>query len=302
MARAGMKNSRDLVGPCASEASRSPESQIYRIVGQEPERIAFKVLVALCDIFGIEAGDLITYTAADTRQSRTKAVNAPSDVPLLNAYRPVKARIVSDDETRRRGRPRTTGDIECSRCHHLVAKIRVALARRGHLWAVLHHGGPDLRHVLVLRDRSPAARPNTHRSDFVPRLRRHHHQLRLRQLRPRSRAAPRRTLRTLRRHQRPRADPQTAPPTRYAHQTTHRRTGSGPPPGKHHHLDASTRHRRVAHPDRHPGTATKPRSLRRTAPIAQPRAPARNAGSPPHDARPRRPIPGPLRTAGSTNG
>jgi hypothetical protein len=32
---------------------------------------------ALCDIFGIEAGD--------------------SDVPLLNAYRPVKARIVSDD-------------------------------------------------------------------------------------------------------------------------------------------------------------------------------------------------------------
>lgn len=28
-------------------------------------------------------------------------------------------------ETRRRGRPRTTGDIECSRCHHLVARIRV---------------------------------------------------------------------------------------------------------------------------------------------------------------------------------
>jgi hypothetical protein len=52
---------------------------------------------ALCDIFGIEAGDLITYTAADTRHTRTKVVTTPSDVPLLNAYRPVKARIVSDD-------------------------------------------------------------------------------------------------------------------------------------------------------------------------------------------------------------
>ena len=34
------------------------ESQIYRIVGQEPDRISFKVLVALCDIFGIEAGEI----------------------------------------------------------------------------------------------------------------------------------------------------------------------------------------------------------------------------------------------------
>jgi DNA-binding Xre family transcriptional regulator len=98
MARAGMKNSRDLVGPLRERGITLSESQIYRIVGQEPERIAFKVLVALCDIFGIEAGDLITYTAADTRQSRSKAVvNSPADVPLLNAYRPVKARIISDD-------------------------------------------------------------------------------------------------------------------------------------------------------------------------------------------------------------
>jgi DNA-binding Xre family transcriptional regulator len=97
MARAGMRNSRDLVGPLRERGITLSESQIYRIVGQEPERIAFKVLVALCDIFGIEAGDLITYTATDTRQSRSKVANAAADVPLLNAYRPVKARIVSDD-------------------------------------------------------------------------------------------------------------------------------------------------------------------------------------------------------------
>jgi DNA-binding Xre family transcriptional regulator len=97
MARAGMKNSRDLVGPLRERGITLSESQIYRIVGQEPDRIAFKVLVALCDIFGIEAGDLITYTATDTRQSRSKVANAAAEVPLLNAYRPVKARIISDD-------------------------------------------------------------------------------------------------------------------------------------------------------------------------------------------------------------
>jgi DNA-binding Xre family transcriptional regulator len=97
MARAGMRNSRDLVGPLRERGITLSESQIYRIVGQEPERIAFKVLVALCDIFGVEAGDLITYTATDTRQSRSKVANSAADVPLLNAYRPVKARIVSDD-------------------------------------------------------------------------------------------------------------------------------------------------------------------------------------------------------------
>jgi DNA-binding Xre family transcriptional regulator len=98
MARTGMKNSRDLVAPLRERGITLSESQIYRIVGQEPERIAFKVLVSLCDIFGIEAGDLITYTATDARQSRSKAVNSPADVPLLNAYRPVKARIVSRDD------------------------------------------------------------------------------------------------------------------------------------------------------------------------------------------------------------
>ncbi|KXX61533.1 MULTISPECIES: helix-turn-helix transcriptional regulator [Rhodococcus] len=98
MARAGMKNSRDLVGPLRDRGITLSDSQIYRIVGQEPDRIAFKVLVALCDIFGVEAGDLITYTATDARQSRDKAANSPADVPLLNAYRPVRARIITDDD------------------------------------------------------------------------------------------------------------------------------------------------------------------------------------------------------------
>jgi DNA-binding Xre family transcriptional regulator len=71
-----MKNSVDLVGPLRERGITLSESQIYRIVGQEPQRIAFKVLVALCDSFGVEAGDLITYTATDTRQSRCKVVTS----------------------------------------------------------------------------------------------------------------------------------------------------------------------------------------------------------------------------------
>ncbi|MFC6466120.1 helix-turn-helix transcriptional regulator [Gordonia humi] len=99
MARVGMKNSRDLVEPLRDRGITLSESQIYRIVGQEPERIAFSVLAALCDIFGVEAGDLVTYTAIDSARRRDKrAVNSPTDVPLLDAYRPVRARIVDDDD------------------------------------------------------------------------------------------------------------------------------------------------------------------------------------------------------------
>ena len=68
MARVGMRNSRDLVGPLRERGITLSESQIYRLVAQEPERIAFKVLVALCDVFGVEAGDLMTYTATDSRR------------------------------------------------------------------------------------------------------------------------------------------------------------------------------------------------------------------------------------------
>src|SRR5258705_11761544 len=88
MARAGIKNSRDLVGPLRARGITLSESQIYRIVGQGPERIAFKVLVALWYIFGIEAGNLITYTATDSPHSHTKAANPSAQGPFVMAHRP----------------------------------------------------------------------------------------------------------------------------------------------------------------------------------------------------------------------
>lgn len=99
MARRGMRNSRDLVGPLRERGIMLSESQIYRLVGQDPERIAFKVLTALCDVFGVEANELITYTAANTRSTaRDRAAAAGDATPSQLSFRPVRARILDDDD------------------------------------------------------------------------------------------------------------------------------------------------------------------------------------------------------------
>jgi DNA-binding Xre family transcriptional regulator len=102
MARSGMRNSRDLVEPLRERGITLSESQIYRLEAQEPERIAFKVLVALADVFRVEVNELVTYTAADIRTQRPKrVVGSVAEVPLMEAYRPIRARINrpgNDDE------------------------------------------------------------------------------------------------------------------------------------------------------------------------------------------------------------
>ena len=161
------------------------------------------------------------------------------------------------------------------------------LARGADLRPVLYRSSPHLRVVRVLRCPTTAARTLRDRTKHLPRLRRHHHQPGLRQLRTRSRTPARWPLRTLRAHRRSRADPQTPCTAGHAHQTAHHRAGSGPAPRKHHHLDAPPRHRRAADQGRYPRTATQPRCLQRAAALTQPGTPARNAGASPHDAQPR---------------
>jgi DNA-binding Xre family transcriptional regulator len=93
MARAGIHTSRDLVGPLRERGITLSESQINRIVAHNPDRIAFQVLAALCDVFSVEMNELITYTSSDVRTTRRKASGDGTDVPLIEAYRPVRARI-----------------------------------------------------------------------------------------------------------------------------------------------------------------------------------------------------------------
>ena len=97
MARAGMRNSKDLVEPLRERGITLSESQIYRLVAQDPERIAFQVLVALCDVFGVEVNEILTYTASDIRSRRKTAVG-DRDIPLIEAYRPVRARVLRPED------------------------------------------------------------------------------------------------------------------------------------------------------------------------------------------------------------
>ncbi|BDZ53139.1 hypothetical protein GCM10025870_02120 [Agromyces marinus] len=57
------------------------------------------MLVALADIFRVEVNELVTYTATDVRaQYPRKAVGSAAEVPLIEAYRPVRARIRPDND------------------------------------------------------------------------------------------------------------------------------------------------------------------------------------------------------------
>ncbi|GIU56988.1 hypothetical protein NicSoilC12_27370 [Arthrobacter sp. NicSoilC12] len=68
------------------------------MVSQNPERISFQLLAALCDIFGVEANELFTFTAADARSKRQKQAAASGEnvVRFADAYKPVRARILDD--------------------------------------------------------------------------------------------------------------------------------------------------------------------------------------------------------------
>ncbi|RFA14632.1 Cro/Cl family transcriptional regulator [Subtercola boreus] len=97
MARVGIRTSRDLVEPLRERGITLSESQINRIVAHDPDRIAFQVLAALCDVFGVEMNELVTYTSTEVKAKRSR-VAGDTNVPLLAAYRPVRARIHRPDD------------------------------------------------------------------------------------------------------------------------------------------------------------------------------------------------------------
>lgn len=99
MARHGMRTTRELVRPLRERGITLSESQIYRMVSQNPERISFQLLAALCDIFGVEANELFTFTATEARSTRHKQAAAAGEnvIRVADAYKPVRARILDDD-------------------------------------------------------------------------------------------------------------------------------------------------------------------------------------------------------------
>lgn len=94
MARRGVHTAKDLAELLHERGITLTANGVWRIVTQEPERISFKVLVALCDALDVTPNDLITYTATDARTVRQRRKASGDDVPDLAQYRPVRARIV----------------------------------------------------------------------------------------------------------------------------------------------------------------------------------------------------------------
>lgn len=70
---------------------------IWRVVTQSPDRISLQLLVALCDVLEVTPDDLITFTARDAKTIRTRRA-AGDNLPDVRDYRPVRARIVRDDD------------------------------------------------------------------------------------------------------------------------------------------------------------------------------------------------------------
>jgi DNA-binding Xre family transcriptional regulator len=97
MAARGLYNTTDLIPLLAERGIILSRPQAYRIVSQKPERVALKVIAAICDIFSCGPEDLITVPAADVRARRTGTANSPNVVDLNRTVRPRRARIIDED-------------------------------------------------------------------------------------------------------------------------------------------------------------------------------------------------------------
>lgn len=102
MAAHGMHNSTDLIPRLAERGIVLSRPQVYRVVHQRPERVSLQMMAALCDIFSCGVEDLVTVTATDAKRRKTasaaQGTAAPNVVDLNKAVRPVRARVIPDDD------------------------------------------------------------------------------------------------------------------------------------------------------------------------------------------------------------
>ncbi|GAB6857823.1 helix-turn-helix domain-containing protein [Microbacterium xylanilyticum] len=99
MARRRIFTAKDLAPLLHERGITLTPNAIWRIVAGEPERISLKMLVALCDALDVEMNDLITFTAIDAKTTRRRKVSGETTgLADLSDYRPVRARIVDDND------------------------------------------------------------------------------------------------------------------------------------------------------------------------------------------------------------
>jgi DNA-binding Xre family transcriptional regulator len=95
MAEHGMFATTDLVPLLAERGIELSASQVHRLVAGVPERLSLPLLAALCDIFQIDPGVLITTSAETMAPRRAVAGDVPAQANP-SAVRPRRARLRPD--------------------------------------------------------------------------------------------------------------------------------------------------------------------------------------------------------------
>lgn len=96
MAKNGMFNTSDLVGPLAERGVQLSREQVYRLVTQTPQRLNMDVLAALCDILDCGTQDLIE-VKVQSKQVRKEVVAGSEAADAVRAAKPVRANIRRPD-------------------------------------------------------------------------------------------------------------------------------------------------------------------------------------------------------------
>lgn len=94
MAEHGMYATTELVPLLAERGIVLSASQVHRLVTSLPERLNLTVLAALCDIFTLEPGDLITTDATSVGVRKVADGNRAAPSPQAADLRPIRARIL----------------------------------------------------------------------------------------------------------------------------------------------------------------------------------------------------------------
>ncbi len=98
MAEQKMYVTTELVPLLADRGINLSSSQVHRLVTSTPERLSLPILAALCDIFAVDAADLIPTEATNVGVRKAVAGDRPARFTGIGDLRPVRARIVSPEE------------------------------------------------------------------------------------------------------------------------------------------------------------------------------------------------------------
>lgn len=101
MAEHKMYATTELVPLLAERGINLSASQVHRLVTSTPERLSLPILAALCDIFAVDAAELIPTDAVSVGVRKAAAGDRPvhRTTPAgIGDLRPVRARIVSPEE------------------------------------------------------------------------------------------------------------------------------------------------------------------------------------------------------------